>query len=158
MPNSIAPYDLKKDLIELKEKLDSEAPTKKNIWYVDVDLRKKYDLSFIEAGFFSMISQLQCSTQGCCRAKNYYFIDALGISDKWIERGLRRLSDLNLIWIHRYHTRNGIRRQIVTPDSIRLYQKFLKKHKSWALLKKFQEEFAIINPNSPDPETPSQPP
>lgn len=154
MSENIECPNLTKDLIKLKEKIDQDLPTKKNLWYVDVDLRKKYKLSFIEAGFLGMITQLQCSKEGYCRAKNYYFIDALGIRDSWIEESIKKLRDLKLVWVHYYMTKHGKRRQLVTPDSIRLYQQFLKTHKNWKVLKKFQEEFAIINPVSDDPEPP----
>lgn len=151
--------DLNEESNQLKEKLVKDENPKRNLWYVDVDLRKKYGLSFIEAAFLCMITQLQCVKEGHCRAKNYYFMDALDISDKWIERALKKLLDLNLIWIHIYNTKNGKRRQIVTAESIRLYQDFLKSHKSWALLKKFQQEFALINlnpePSNDSPKTPS---
>jgi len=158
MNNSTLFTNLKETANTLKENIEATKPTKRNLWYVDVDLRKKYGLSFTEAGFLCMINQLQCVNDGFCRAKNYYFIDDLAISDKWIERAIAKLTALNLIWVHIYHTKNGKRRQIVTAESVRLYQQFLKRHKSWATLKKFQEEFAIISANSQAPLPPTSTP
>jgi hypothetical protein len=151
--------DLKEASNSLKENLNESPPQKRNLWYVDVDLRKQFGLRFVEAAFFAMIQQLQCPKHGFCWAKNYYFMDALGLSDKWIERALRKLSELNLIWIHYYHTQQGLRRQIVTAVSIRPYQEFLKRTKNWSLLKKFHKEFVIIpnpfdDPNDPKKEVP----
>jgi hypothetical protein len=147
--------NLKEESNQLKEKIYKEASTKRNIWVVDVDIRKQHDLTFMEAALFGMVSQLQCVKEGFCRAKNYYFLDALGVSDEWMRVALKKLSAKGLIWYHVYNTKNGKRRHIVTASSIRSYQRYLASHKSWTLLKKFQKEFVVFQPHVEPSDPPS---
>jgi len=151
-------HDLNEESNQLKEKIYKEAAKKRNIWVVDVDIRKHHDLTFMEAALFGMVSQLQCVKEGFCRAKNYYFLDALGKSDDWLERALKKLSSKGLIWSYVYNTKNGRRRHIVTASSIRSYQRYLASHKSWTLLKKFQKEFAVLQAQVEPPEPTSSTP
>ena len=148
------PSDLKEASKEIKEKSNGNKPKRREIYSFDNDIRKKYGLSCVEACFLGLIQHLQCSTKGHCWAGNFYFIDKLGISDSTVERTIKKFRSLGLIWTHYYNSKNGKRRQIVTPDSIRLYQHFLKSFKSWIILKKFQAEFALINSSLDGPENP----
>lgn len=144
MSDHITGADLNKEEKYLKEKVYEEASKKRNTWIVDVDICKEHNITFMESALFGMISQLQCVKDGFCRAKNYYFLDALGVSDEWIRVALKKLSSKSLIWYHIYNTKNGKRRHIVTASSIRSYQRYLVSKKSWSLLKKFQKEFAVL--------------
>ncbi len=157
MLNVIPGKDSTQEESEKNNSFNKSIPTKRNLWYVDIDLRKQFNLSFVEAAFYCMIVQLQCTKNGFCWAKNYYFMDALDLSDKWIERALQKLADLNLIWVHYYNTKYGTRRQIVTAESIRTYQQFLKRTTNWNLLRKFQKEFATISTPINDPNDPKIP-
>lgn len=147
--------NLSEEATQLKEKIYEDADEKRNIWVVDVDLRTHHNLTFMEAALFGMITQLQCVIDGFCRAKNYYFLHDLGISDEWLRVAIKKLSDKGLIWYHIYNTKNGKRRHIVTSSSIRRYQSYLYKHKSWKLLRKFQQEFVIMHGSVPPPDNPS---
>jgi len=141
---------LSEESSELKKNIYNSPKEKRNYWFFDADLRKKHGLSLSETVFLAMIQQLQCIKDGFCRAKNYYFIENMGISDEWIRLTLIKFQKMGLLWYHTYNTKNGMRRHIVTSESIRLYQSYLKSYKSWTLLKKFQQEFALI-PRSSDP-------
>lgn len=157
MTDSICKLDLSKDSQEIKDNIDDNGPPKKrNLWYFDVDIRKEYDLSLSEVVFLNMCYQLQDSKEGFCRAKNFYFMDAMGISDDTIERCIKKLTSLNLIWTHYYMTKNGKRRQIVSRESIIPYQSFLIKNKAWKTLKKFREEFVDLFFPNLDPNDPSK--
>lgn len=120
-------------------------------WFIRSRYLSDYGLSFVEAGFYTMLVNLS-SKKGYCTATTKYFEEQLGVESRWIERKLNILQDKKLVFVNRYHTKFGIKRQVVTPNSTALYLSFLHKTKQFSLLKKFQEEFIYNNPNHPDPD------
>lgn len=117
---------------------------KPSICVVDLDFKRKHNLTFMQAALFGIIYNLQCPKDGYCQPKALYFQDILGRQQNWIHKNLLILQKKGVLWCHIYSTPYGHRRHIVTPNSIDKYKWYLKRNKYYKILSSFKEEFIEI--------------
>lgn len=132
---------------------------KDNVWSVKEGYVVDTGLSFVEAGFLSIVETLSYKT-GFAYPSNKFLCKILGVSDRQIQRFILDLVEQKLLYVHYYTTRGGRKRELVTKANPWKYAAYLEQHKRFDQLKKLKDEFLIhiqIPTNKPDPPTDPKP-